>query len=342
MRNVGWIITARPLLRIIHFHYAMQINRREFLKNSGLTAAGLMLAADAELAYSAALAAKKPFFSISLAEWSLNRTLKTGKLTNMAFPAKAKNDFGINAVEYVDQFFRDKATDKEYLGELKKRTDDLGVRNVLIMVDTAGPLADPDDTKRKAGIEGHYPWIEAARFLGCHSIRVNLRGNGSAQEVGQAAIDGLGRLAEFGASHQIGVIVENHGGYSSDGKWLVNIMKQVNNPYCGTLPDLDNFCLVRDTKGSNPQACLEQYDRYLGTEEMMPFAKGVSAKTRAFDADGNETTIDYKRLLAIIKKGKTTAFQGFLGIEYSGNTLSEDEGIRASKQLLDRLGPLVV
>ncbi|GAB3506936.1 sugar phosphate isomerase/epimerase [Spirosoma knui] len=319
----------------------MNSNRREFIKNLSLTTAGLGLVTSLPSELLAATNAKKPFFNISLAEWSLNRTIKAGKLTNMEFPAKAKNDFGISAVEYVDQFFRDKATDQQYLSELKKRADDLGVRNVLIMVDTAGPLAEPDDAKRKAGVESHYQWIDAAKFLGCHSIRVNLRGNGTAEDVAKAAIDGLGRLSEYGAKNKIGVIVENHGGYSSDGKWIVNVMRQVNNPYCGTLPDLDNFCLVRDTNGPNPQACIKQYDRYEGTEEMMPFAKGVSAKSRAFDAEGNETTIDYQRMLQIIKKGKTAAFLGYLGIEYSGNTLSEDEGIRATKQLLERVGQMV-
>ncbi|MVM34758.1 TIM barrel protein [Spirosoma sp. HMF4905] len=309
----------------------MHSSRRDFLKNMGLTTAGLGLFTGLPIEIASAAPAKKLFFEISLAEWSLHRTLKEGKLSNIDFPAKAKNDFGISAVEYVDQFFKDKAKDQQYLSELKKRSDDLGVRNVLIMVDTAGPLADLDDAKRKEGVESHYQWIDAAKFLGCHSIRVNLRGKGTAEEVAKASVDGLGRLAEYGAKNKIGVIVENHGGYSSDGKWLANVMKQVNNPYAGTLPDFDNFKLNET----------EVYDRYLGVEEMMPFAKGISAKARDFDAQGNETTIDYTRLLQIVKKGKTLAFNGYAGIEYSGNRLSEDDGIRATKQLLERVGQTV-
>ncbi|QJW89997.1 TIM barrel protein [Spirosoma taeanense] len=308
----------------------MYSSRRDFLKHLGLTT-GLGLLANLPLEASGGIPTKKPFFAISLAEWSLHRTLQAGKLTNLEFPAKAKNDFGISAVEYVDQFFKDKAKDQPYLSELKKRTGDLGVRNVLIMVDTAGPLADTDDAKRKQGVESHYQWVDAARFLGCHSIRVNLRGKGSAEDVAKASIDGLGRLAEYGAKNMIGIIVENHGGYSSDGKWLTNVIRQINNPYAGTLPDFDNFKLNETSV----------YDRYLGVEEMMPFANGVSAKSRDFDAQGNETTIDYPRMLQIAKKGKTSAFKGYIGIEYSGNRLSEDDGIRATKQLLERAGQTV-
>ncbi|GAB3947680.1 sugar phosphate isomerase/epimerase [Spirosoma harenae] len=300
--------------------------RRDFLKNLGLATAGLSFLP--YLPPLTAAPAKKLFFEISLAEWSLHRTLQAGKLTNMDFPAKAKNDFGISAVEYVDQFFKDKAKDQNYLTELKKRADDVGVRNVLIMVDTAGPLADLDDAKRTQAVESHYQWIDAAKFLGCHSIRVNLRGKGTAEEIAKTSADGLGRLGEYGAKAKIGVIVENHGGYSSDGKWLAKVMKQVNNPYVGTLPDFDNFKLNE----------ADVYDRYMGVEEMMPYAKGVSAKSRDFDEQGNEVTIDYKRLLQIVKKDKTAAFKGYIGIEYSGNRLSEDDGIRATKQLLDRVG----
>lgn len=306
------------------------MNRRSFMKYSGLAAGA---AAWSGLVPDAFGAAKKPFFEISLAEWSLHRTLQAGKLVNMDFPAKAKNDFGINAVEYVDQFFRDKAKDQTYLSELKQRTADLGVRNVLIMVDTAGPLADSDAAKRKEAVENHYQWVDAAKFLGCHSIRVNLRGTGSAEDMASASIDGLGALSEYGEKAGIGVLVENHGGFSSDAKWLAGVITKINNPYCGTLPDFDNFCLERVQNG-----CAKSYDRYQGTEEMMPFAKGLSAKSRDFDASGNETTIDFRRLLTIAKKTKTKAFQGYAGIEYSGTRMSEDEGIRATKLLLQRIG----
>jgi hypothetical protein len=308
----------------------MTHSRRAFIKDIGMTAAGMALM------NSSFAASKKSFYQISLAEWSLHRTLKDGKLVNMDFPAKAVKDFGIHAVEYVDQYFRDKARDTKYLGELKQRTSDLGVRNVLIMVDTAGALAVTDDTKRKEAIENHYQWIDAAKFLGCHSIRVNLRGAGTPHEMSAASIDSLGRLSEYGSKNHIGVIVENHGGVSSDGKWLVNVMKQVNNPYCGTLPDFDNWCVSLPTTTTGKK-CESEYDRYQGTRELMPYARGVSAKSRNFDASGNEVNIDFAKLIHIVKQEKTKAFQGYIGIEYAGNVLSEDEGIMATKKLLERI-----
>jgi hypothetical protein len=314
----------------------MKHNRREFLREAGLAAAALGVLTHLPFLKAMAGTDKQNFFRISLAEWSLHRTLASGKMTNMDFPAKAKNQFGIEAVEYVDQYFRDKAKDQKYLNELKKRTADLGVRNVLIMVDTAGALAETDDIKRRAAIENHYQWIDAAKFLGCHSIRVNLRGKGTPEEMAASSIDALGRLSEYGAKNKIGVIVENHGGVSSDGKWLTSVMKQVNNPYCGTLPDFDNWCVTLSETGTDKK-CDVAYDRFLGTKEMMPYARGVSAKSRSFDAEGNEINIDFNKLLQIVKASKTKAFQGFVGIEYAGNELSEDDGIMATKKLLERL-----
>jgi len=271
----------------------------------------------------------KPFFEISLAEWSLHKTLRAGKLTNMEFPAKTKNDFGINAVEYVNQFFMDEAENKTYLRELKQRTRDLGIRNVLIMVDAEGSLGSTNNIERKAAVENHYKWVEAAQFLGCHSIRVNAAGEGTADEVSAAAVDGLSSLTNFAKDYNIDVIVENHGGYSSNGQWLSDVMRKVNMPECGTLPDFGNFCLKRE-KGK----CIEEYDRYKGVEELMPFAKGVSAKSGKFDINGLEERIDYYKMLKTVKDA---GYTGYIGIEYSGE-IPEDEGIRATKKLLEKVG----
>ena len=313
----------------------MNSKRRDFIKGIGIATAGIGIFSALPSIRALATVEAKPFFEISLAEWSLHRTLRAGKMTNMDFPAKAKNSFGIHAVEYVDQYFRDKARDHQYLLELKKRTEDLNIRNVLIMVDTAGALANVNEGERRKAVENHYQWIDAAKFLGCHSIRVNLRGKGTPEDLAAASIDALGRLSEYGQSQNIGVIVENHGGVSSDGKWLVNVMKQVNNPYCGTLPDFDNWCVSIPVTGTGKK-CDELYDRYMGIEEMMPYARGVSAKSRSFDNAGNEINIDFLKILEIIKAKKTKAFQGFIGIEYAGNDLSEDEGVMATKRLLER------
>ncbi len=267
---------------------------------------------------------REPLFRISLAEWSLHRTLFAGKLDHLDFARTANNDFGVKAVEYVNQFFKDKASDQKYLGEMKKRTSDLGVRNVLIMIDDEGALGDPDEARRKKAVENHYKWVEAAKFLGCHSIRVNAQGEGSYEDQLERAADGLRRLTEFGAEHRINVIVENHGGLSSNGAWLATVMKKVGHPGCGTLPDFGNFNLGNG----------QQYDRYKGVQELMPFAKGVSAKSNDFDERGNEIRIDYRRMMKIVVDA---GYKGYVGIEYSGDRLSEPEGIRATKNLLERV-----
>ena len=297
-------------------------NRRAFLKQSAELAAGLGASA---LAGGRLLAAqKKPPFEISLAQWSLHKALFAKQVDNLDFARMAKQDFGIAAVEYVNQFFKDKAKDPQYLGEMKKRAADLGVTNVLIMCDGEGALGDADAAKRRKAVENHYRWVEAAKFLGCHSIRVNAESTGSYEEQMSLAADGLRKLSEFGAQHEINVIVENHGGLSSNGAWLAAVMKKVGHPRCGTLPDFGNF---RIKPG-------EEYDRYKGVQELMPFAKGVSAKSHDFDAQGNETHTDYRRMMKIVLDA---GYRGFVGVEYEGSKLSEPEGIRATKQLLERV-----
>jgi L-ribulose-5-phosphate 3-epimerase len=298
------------------------IDRRSFLGRSAIVAAevGLMsLAGKPPYARE-----QEPLFRISLAEWSLHRTLFAGKLDHLDFARTARNDFGIEGVEYVNQFFKDRARDQMYLAEMKKRASDLGVRNVLIMIDDEGALGDPDEARRKQAVENHYKWVEAAKFLGCHSIRVNAQSQGAYEEQLDRAADGLRRLTEFGATHQLNVIVENHGGLSSNGAWLSAVIKKVNHPRCGTLPDFGNFNLGNG----------QQYDRYKGVQEMMPFARGVSAKSGEFDEQGNEVRIDYRRMMKIVLDA---GYHGYVGIEYSGNTLTEPDGIRATKRLLERV-----
>lgn len=273
------------------------------------------------------------FFKISLAEWSLHRALFAGKMTNLDFPAKAKNDFGIDAIEYVNQFFKDKARDKTYLADLKKRCDDNGVKSLLIMCDGEGWLGDADPKKRQEAVENHYKWVEAAQFLGCFCIRVNAGGQGSATEVAAQAVDGLRKLTEFGKQHGVAVIVENHGSHSSNGKWLADVIRRVDMKECGILPDFGNFCTK--WKGSDYGECAEQYDRYLGVQEFMPFAKDVSAKAYDFDAQGNCVETDYRRMLKIVKDA---GYRGYIGIEYEGNKLGEEEGIRATLALLKKVG----
>lgn len=264
----------------------------------------------------------KPLFHISLAEWSLHRMLRAGKLDHLDFPKFASEQFQIDAVEYVNQFF--KGTDQPYLKDLKSRAMDAGVRSVLIMCDGEGKLGDPDKIKRTQAVQNHVKWLDAAQYLGCHSIRVNAGSEGSYEEQMHLAADGLHQLCEFAAPRELNVIIENHGGISSNAEWLVSTIKEVDHPRCGTLPDFGNFTV--DPNNS--------YDPYQGVRLMMPYAKGVSAKSRDFDEHGNESNIDFFRMLRIVLD---SGYHRFVGIEYEGDDLSEVDGIRKTKRLLERV-----
>ena len=277
-------------------------------------------------------------FEISLAQWSLHRSLYSGELDHLDFAKISKENFGIDAIEYVNSFFFEKAEDKSYLREMKTRADDYGVKSLLIMCDNEGSLGDPDNQKRQKAVENHYKWHEAAKYLGCHSIRVNayltesLHGlevgdytkTGSYENQVSLAADGLRKLTEFGANIGINTIVENHGGLSSDGAWLASVMKAVDHPMCGTLPDFGNFRIEGD----------RWYDRYKGVKELMPFAKAVSAKSHDFDSNGNETRTDFFRMMDIVLDA---GYSGYVGIEYEGSEMDEMSGIKATKDLLDRV-----
>jgi len=266
----------------------------------------------------------EPLFRISLAEWSLHRALDSGTLDHLDFPLVARRDYGIEAVEYVNTFFRGRGTDERYLAELKARAADHGVKSLLIMCDDEGAIGDPDPAARTRTIENHFKWLDAAAVLGCHSIRVNAQSQGSDAEQHDLVVDGLRRLTEVAAPRDLNVIVENHGGLSSNGAWLAGVIRAVGHPRCGTLPDFGNFQL-----GEN-----EWYDRYRGVAEMMPFARAVSAKSHDFDAEGNERQTDFRRMLKIVLDA---GYHGHLGIEYEGDELSEPDGIRATKALLERV-----
>jgi len=296
------------------------MDRRRFLV-SGLSLAGAA-AVGADAAPAEAATARK--FPISLAQWSLHKALFANQLDPLDFAKVARNDYGVDGLEYVNQFFKDKATDKAYLADLKKRASDHGLKNVLIMIDGEGQLGHPEESKRIEAVNNHHKWVDAAKFLGCHSIRVNAYSTGSWDEQRDRAADGLARLTEYGNKQRINIIVENHGGLSSNGKWLSEVMRKVGQKRCGTLPDFGNFRL-----GPN-----EEYDRYQGVAEMMPFAKGVSAKSHDFNEAGDEIHTDYVRMMKIVKEA---GYTGFVGIEYEGSKLSEPDGIKATKRLLERI-----
>jgi len=265
---------------------------------------------------------KNPPFKISLAQWSWHKRLlgqAEPKLDNLDF-AKEAHALGIKAVEYVNRLFKDKANDTKYLAEMKKRAEDLGVKSLLIMCDDEGALGDPEPRLRSRAVQNHHKWVRAAKYLGCHSIRVNAYSKGSDDEQQKLAADGLRRLSEYAARHDINVIVENHGGLSSDGLWLTGVIKKVALPNCGTLPDFGNF---------PPET-----DIYDAVEMLMPYAKSVSAKSYNFDENGDETRIDYYRMMKIVLDA---GYKSYVGIEYEGERLSETDGIVATKKLLEKI-----
>lgn len=262
---------------------------------------------------------KEPLYKISLAEYSLHRMIGSGKLDHLDFPAFMQKEFAIDAAEYWNRPFFEKAKDKDYLTDMKKRAADAGVKNLLIMIDGEGNLGDPDEKARLEAVEKHYKWVEAAKFLDCHSIRVNAASKGTFEEQMKLAADGLGRLSEFAGGMGLNVIVENHGGLSSNGMWLAGVMKMVDRPNCGTLPDFGNF---------------GDYDRYKGVTEIMPYAKDVSAKSHEFDAEGNETRTDYYKMMKIVVD---SGYRGYVGIEWEGGKPDEVEGVKLTQRLLEKV-----
>lgn len=289
-------------------------NRREFLKTAAaLAAAGWaapsLLAADRD----------QPLYKVSVTEYSLHRMMAKGELDHLDYPKFVKEKFDLDAVEYWSSPFGGKVKDEKYIAELRQRADDAGIKGLVILVDGEGHLGDPDEKKRRQAVENHFKWVDAGKTLGCHSIRVNARSEGSPDEQRDRAADGLRQLSEFAAKQDINVIVENHGGLSSNGRWLASVMKQVNLPNCGTLPDFGNF---------------HGYDRYKGVKETMPYAKGVSAKTHEFDAQGNEVHTDYLKMMKIVLDA---GYHGYVGIEWEGSKPGEVEGIKLTKALLERV-----
>ncbi len=318
-------------------HARPPLDRRHFVRRFSAGAAGLVLSgvgraasADAGNRIAASVTpfpesgGQEPLFRISLAQWSLHRALYDEELDNLDFPKVARREFGIEGVEYVNSFFKDRALDQGYLMTLKDRCAAEGVKSLLIMCDGEGRLGDPDDAARATAVENHYRWVEAARVLDCHSIRVNAASEGSWDEQRDLVADGLRSLAEFADGYGINVIVENHGGLSSNGRWLSSVIEAGDHPRLGTLLDFGNFRISES----------ERYDNYRGAEQLMPYARAVSAKTNDFDDAGAEANLDYEQLIRIVLD---SGYRGWIGIEYEGSRLPEPEGIRLTKALLERV-----
>lgn len=271
---------------------------------------------------------KGPLYKISLAEWSINRSLFAGKMQHLDF-AKIARSAGIDAIEYVNQFFKDKAKDASYLAEMNTRARGEGVTQVLIMCDAEGNLGDPDGARRQTAVENHYKWVEAAKTLGCHTIRVNGYSAGTPDEQMRLVADGMRKLCEFADPHGIDVVIENHGGLSSNAKWLVETIRRVGHKRAGTLPDFGNFRIAGPGR-DNPGASTESYDSYVGVAEMMPLAKGVSVKPRVWDAHGNQSDIDLRRMMKIVVDA---GWRGHCGIEHGVEGREIESIVELRKQL---------
>ena len=264
---------------------------------------------------------------ISLAQWSLHRTLKSDIISALDFPEYVRSNFDIRGVEYVNTFFKDRSTDDAWLATLRARCESADVESVLIMVDGEGNLGDPDAGARAAAVENHRRWLHAAKSLGCHAIRVNVLSEGTPDEQQNLCAAGLTDLMAHADDLHVDVVIENHGGLSSNGQWLAALVHQVAHPRLGTLPDFGNFILNWDTR--------EMYDRYQGIDELLPMAKGLSAKSHDFDDHGDEVNTNYTRMFALITKH---AYVGWIGVEYEGEHLSEVDGITKTRDLLIKHG----
>lgn len=305
--------------------------RRNFIRQTSLGALALGLSNEFIFANTNLFVAKE--LKISLAQWSLNKAFFGGDLDAEDFASIAKNTFDIDAIEYVNSFYKENATDENFWSMMRMKAEDSGVKSLLIMVDETEKLGDLDTTKRTKAVKDHYKWIHAAKILGCHSIRVNAFGDGSPDELETSLVDGLGMLTEYAAKEKINVLLENHGLHTSNASFMAGIIKQVDNPFLGTLPDFGNWCLNAEWGGtSESQNCTNMYPPDEGLKEWLPFAKGVSAKAYEFDAAGNDTVVDFPKLLKIVKESN---FDGHIGIEYEGDRMGEIEGIKATKKLIE-------
>ena len=306
------------------FAPSVNLDRRDFCRRVGLgVAAGSAVSALTGSAVAGDLGVSLPPNPISLAQWSLHREIFGGKLDPLRFAEVTMTRYGFGGCEYVNSFYRDRIGKEGYLADMKRVADDHGVQSLLIMCDGEGALGDPDEAKRRKAVDNHKRWLEAAKFLGCHSIRVNAQSAGTWDEQLDRAANGLSMLSETAKPYGLGVIVENHGGLSSNGSWLAAVMKKVAMPNCGTLPDFGNFSL-----GGG-----KWYDRYKGVKELMPFARAVSAKSRVFDEAGNETQTDYARMMKIVRDAD---YAGWVGIEWEGGKPGEHEGILLTKRILEK------
>ncbi len=277
------------------------------------------------------ITSSKPL-NISLAQWSLHRSINEGIINPVDFASIAKERYKIDAVEYVNQFYLESATDEIFWHKMKERSNQAGIKNLVIMVDDEGDLGTADKKKRMQAVENHYKWVHAAKIMGCHSVRVNAFGDPDRDIYRAAIMDGMSRLAGYAAKSNLSIIIENHGLFSSDAALIAGIIKEVNMPNFGAFPDFGNWCLSAKW-GTTQGECDKVYDPYRGVSELLPYAKAVSAKSYNFNEKGEDTKIDYYKMMKIVKKSD---YDGYIGIEYEGIEKGEHEGILITKNLMEK------
>ena len=313
------------------------MKRKEFIKLASTGALGV-----SSLGYLSCETQKELFFKLSLAQWSLNKAIRGGEMDPYLFAEKS-SELGFTGLEYVNQLYDDvmKSEDKssaiqEFILKNNQLADENGVENVLIMIDDEGDLADENEDMRLIAIDNHKLWIDTAAAMNCSSIRLNLYGSKDVETWKALSIESLSELGNHAKGTGLNVIVENHGRITSNIPELMNVINGVNMENVGTLPDFGNFCMADEGYGSVfDGTCETMYDFYQGVEEMMPKAFAVSAKSNDFDENGDEKTIDYMRMLKIVK---SFGYTGYIGVEYEGERLSEIEGIKATRDLLIKVG----
>lgn len=247
----------------------------------------------------------------------------------MDFPRLARDAYGLEAIELEASLHYAHVRNDAYFARLRQQCDASGVRCVVISNMWEGNLASlqgqPEQTARN-----YHRWVDIAAIMGCRLLTVNVNARrGNRDLLAARAAEGLVALTSYSGPRGITVLVENHGWYSAYPPWLVGIMETVNSPFCKLSVDLGNFC----TRWDSGQCVEQQYDPYEGVALMMPHARHVSAKMLGFDERGNDVRTDYVRMLRIIRDA---GYQGYIGIEYAGDQLSPDHGIRASLALLRR------
>ena len=287
---------------------------------------------------------KDSFFKTSLAQWSIHNSIREDGLSPYEF-AKIAHELGFEGLEYVNALYSDVTNSEDKASAMEEfitRNNDLAakynLKNVLIMIDGEGDLASSNPEERMIAVENHKLWIDAASKMNCSAIRINLKGEKEIENWIKYSVESFGALGEYAKPLNINVIVENHGGLSSNASLLMKVINQVNLENCGTLPDFGNFCMSEGYGSLKENNCKDLYDPYLGISEMLPKAFGLSAKSYAFDSNGDETSLDYYRLLSI---AKDAGYNGFIGVEYEGNILSEKDGIIATKKLLEKAAKML-